>query len=111
MAGEVPKDHAQALALFRQRLDELTRESAAYEEQKGSMNDGQKIAKLQSLNNAEESLERLKEYNQSNGEFLQLCREYTALNDEGVMDLDARVRLLEKIFGLMSTLETMRKRV
>ena len=111
MAGEVPKDHAQALALFRQRLDELTRESAAYEEQKGSMNDGQKIAKLQSLNNAEESLERLKEYNKSNGECIKLYREYTALNEEGVMDLATRVRLLEKIVGLMTTLDAMRKRV
>ena len=114
MTGEVPKDHAQAVALFNQRVEKFKKDVAAYEQQKGSMNEEEKNAKLQSLIDAEESLERLKEYNKSNGEFAEIFREYKALNDEGVMaemDLATRLRLLEKIVGLMTTLDAMRKRV
>ena len=114
MTGEVPKDHAQAVALFKQRVENFKRDVAAYEQQKYYMNGEEKNEKLQSLIDAEESLGRLKEYNKSNGEFAEIFREYKALNDEGVMaemDLATRLRLLEKIVGLMTTLDTMRKRV
>ena len=75
------------------------------------MSDEQKIATLQSLNNAEASLARLKKYNESNGEFTELYSEYMALKDEGVLDLRTRIRLMERFIGLFCTLDAMRKRV
>ena len=111
MSNDVPRNHAQAVALFRQRTEELVKASQDYESKKDSMTDKKRVEVLNSLNDAEASLDKLEKYNKANGEFRKLYAEYTKLSKEGVIPLATKVSLLEKFLGLFQTIETMRREV